>query len=176
MRETIVRRTLICCSLVAVTAATLVGCSSDKSSGSSSSSSTVASSAAGVAATSASSAASADPATTKAVTDAYVKFFDGKTPADQKIAVVEKGDALAPVLQAQANNPQGQGTSATVSAVKLTDADHADVTYTLLIGGNPALADQAGKAVQDGGQWKIAAVTVCALMAMQANGAAVPGC
>jgi hypothetical protein len=82
--------------------------------------------------------ARADAATTKAITDVYTGFFGPSTPPDQKAALVQKGDVFLPILQAQAANPQSQGTSVTVSAVKLVDANNADVTYTLLMGGNPA--------------------------------------
>lgn len=187
MRDTFIRRTVACCGLVAVTAAAIVGCSDDKSSSSATSSSVAAatSSAASVASSAASAASSvvssaanagatADAATTQAITDVFTKFFDAKTPADQKTALVEKGDAFGPALQAQATNPQSQGLSATVSAVSLADPTHANVTYTLLLNGAPALPNQAGKAIQDGGQWKVAAATFCALVAMQ--GAPAPAC
>ena len=101
-------------------------------------------------------------------------FFDAKQPADKRAAAVEKGDVFAPVLAAQANNPQAQGTSATVSKVATVDAGHADVTYTLLMGGNPVLPDQSGQAVQENGQWKVAASTFCALLKLQ--GGTAPAC
>ncbi|NKY42688.1 hypothetical protein HGB45_04710 [Nocardia cerradoensis] len=161
------------CGIAVIAAATVTGCSDDKSDNASSTTTTAAAATTSAAAPAAGSSA-ADPATTKAVTDAYVLFFDAKQPADKRAAAVEKGDVFAPVLAAQAGNPQAQGTSATVSKVTTVDADHADVTYTLLMGGNPVLPDQAGQAVQENGQWKVAATTFCALLKLQ--GGTAPAC
>ncbi len=171
MRDTLFRRTAICCALLTVAASAVAGCSSSSNSSTSTTTTAAASSAA---ATSASAGTKADAATTKAITDVYTAFFDGKTPAAQKATLVEKGDVFAPVLQAQASNPQAQGTSATVSSVTLTDPTHAAVTYTILMGGNPVLPNQNGQAVQDGGQWKVASATFCQLMTLQ--GGKSPAC
>ncbi|MQY18695.1 hypothetical protein [Nocardia macrotermitis] len=164
MRDTLFRRTAICAALVAVGASVLAGCGSSNSS---SSSSTTAAAASSAAATTASAGTKADAATTQAVTEVFTKFFDAKTSAADKATLVEKGDVFAPVLQAQASNPQAQGTSATVSAVTLSDPTHATVTYSIVMGGTPVLPNQTGKAVQDGGKWKVAAATFCQLLTMQ---------
>ncbi|WP_433621210.1 hypothetical protein [Nocardia sp. CA-120079] len=159
MRDSFLRTAAACCGLAVLAAAALTGCSDNDSSTAATTSAASSNATAAV--------AQADSATTKAVTDAYVTFFNGAAPADQRIAAVEKGQDFGPVLQAQSGNPQAQGTSATVSAVKLLDAAHADVTYTLLMGGNPVLPDQVGQAVKDGAQWKVAATTFCSLLALQ---------
>ncbi|MGW5377917.1 hypothetical protein ACWESM_21005 [Nocardia sp. NPDC003999] len=166
MRDSILRKAVACCGLAVVAAAALTGCGDDESTSSASSTS----------AAPATSAApgQADAATTKAITDVYTSFFSASTPPDQKAAQVQKGDVFLPILQAQAGNPQSQGTSVTVSAVKLVDANNADVTYTLLLGGNPVLPNQTGQAVKDGGQWKVATSTFCALMTLQ--GGTSPAC
>ncbi|WP_280367428.1 hypothetical protein [Nocardia wallacei] len=166
MRDSILRRAAICCGAALVAAVALTGCGSDDES-------TDASSSTSAAATS-SAAAQADPATTKAVTDVYTTFFAGTTPPQDKAAVVQNGDVFRPILDAQAANPQAQGTTVTVAAVKPVDADHADVTYTLLIGGNPMLPDQTGQAVREAGKWKVATATFCALLAIQ--GGTSPAC
>ncbi len=173
MRNKMIRGAAGLCGIAVIAAATVTGCSDDKSDNASSTTTTAAAATTSAAAPAAGSSA-ADPATTKAVTDAYVLFFDAKQPADKRAAAVEKGDVFAPVLAAQAGNPQAQGTSATVSKVTTVDADHADVTYTLLMGGNPVLPDQAGQAVQENGQWKVAATTFCALLKLQ--GGTAPAC
>ncbi|WP_040699760.1 hypothetical protein [Nocardia vinacea] len=164
MRVPSLRAVAASCGLVVVAAAALTGCSGDDSSATAPTS----------AVSSSAAAAQADPATVKAVTDAYVTFFNGAATADARIAAVEKGQVFAPVLQAQAGNPQAQGTSATVSAVKPLDATHADVTYTLLVAGNPVLPDQLGQAVKDGSQWKVTAETFCGLLVLQ--GGQSPAC
>ncbi|MQY25143.1 hypothetical protein [Nocardia aurantia] len=177
MRAPIIRHTMTAIACLAVATAALSGCSDDKSDSSSATSSAVATSAAaGSSAASSGSAAAADPATTKAITDAFVGFFNGTAPAASRAALVEKGDQFAPVLAATASNPQAQATSVTVAGVTLKDATHADVKYTLNMAGNPVLPDQTGQAVKDGDSWKVAATTFCALLALQGGGAAVPAC
>ncbi|MDO3646913.1 hypothetical protein [Nocardia mangyaensis] len=166
MRNTLRRKAMACCGLVAVAVVTVVGCGSDDEEASSPSTSS--------AVTTSAEAAAADPATVESITDAYLLFFDGKAPADQKVAMVEKGAEFTPLLEAQAANPQAQSTSVTVGGVKLIDADNADVTYSLLMNGAPVLPDQTGQAVREGGQWKVAAATYCALMAIQ--GGTSPAC
>ncbi|WP_063905976.1 hypothetical protein [Nocardia kruczakiae] len=172
MRNKMIRGAAGLCGIAVIAAATVTGCSDDKSDDTATT--TTAAAATTSAAAPAAGSSAADPATTKAVTDAYVLFFDAEQPADKRAAAVEKGDVFAPVLTAQAGNPQAQGTSATVSKVTTVDAGHADVTYTLLMGGNPVLPDQAGQAVQENGQWKVAATTFCALLKLQ--GGTAPAC
>ncbi|MBY8859807.1 hypothetical protein K7711_25290 [Nocardia sp. CA2R105] len=172
MRDTLFRRTAMCAALVTVGASVLAGCGSSNST---TSSSTTAAAASSAAATTSSAGTKADAATTQAITEVFTKFFDAKTSAADKATLVEKGDAFAPVLQAQASNPQAQGTSATVSAVTLDDPTHATVTYSIVMGGNPVLPNQAGKAVQDAGKWKVAAATFCQLMTMQGGKSAACG-
>ncbi|WP_280293636.1 hypothetical protein [Nocardia abscessus] len=169
MRSSFSRTATACFGMVLVATAALTGCSSDDE-GSDATSTT--SAATRTAATPA-AAAPADAATAKAVTDAYTSFFDPATPAEQRLATLEKGDAFAPTIQAQAAGPQS-GTSVTVSGVKLVDPTHAEVTYTLLLGGNPVLPNQIGSAVQDNGRWKVAATTFCSLLKLQ--GATAPVC
>ncbi|RDI56132.1 hypothetical protein [Nocardia mexicana] len=164
MRDLIIRRSAVCCGALLVAAAALTGCGSDDESSTTATPSAATSAAAG----------QADAATTKAVTDVYTAFFSGSTPPQQKAATVQKGDVFLPILEAQAANPQAQGTSVTVAGVKLGDPDHADVTYTLLVGGTPMLPDQTGQAVKESGQWKVATSTFCALLAIQGGNS--PAC
>ncbi|WP_433761321.1 hypothetical protein [Nocardia sp. CA-135398] len=163
MTHLFVRRVLATAGAMAVVSATVIGCSS--SNDDSASSTTTATSAAAAQATSA-RADSNDPAV-KEITDAFVAFFDGKTPADTKADLVENGSTFAPTLAAQASSPMAAGSTATVSNVKLDDSTHASVTYTVLINGNPALPNQAGKAITVDGKWKVAAATYCGLLKLQ---------
>ncbi|WP_329407874.1 hypothetical protein OG563_37425 [Nocardia vinacea] len=169
MRIPLLRSVAACCGSMIVVGIALTGCSSDDDAATT----TTTSVAAKPSTAAASAGTPADAATTTAVTDAYIGFFDAATPADQRLARLEKAEAFAPALQAQASSPQGQGTSVTVSSVKLTDPTHAAVTYTLLLGGNPVLPDQAGIAVKEGEQWKIAASTFCSLLTLQGGTASV---
>jgi hypothetical protein len=106
---------------------------------------------------------------TQAVTDVFKRFFDGSTSADQKIALLQNGQAFAATIKAQADSPMAKSTSATVAGVTSTDADHANVTFSILFGGKPALADQQGSAVRESGSWKVTAGTFCTLLTLEGN-------
>jgi hypothetical protein len=147
------QKILKACGATAITVAALTGCTSTESS----------------------TTAAPDQLETQAVTDVFVKFFAGQTPPDQKATLVENGATFAPALQAlQGQNPAANTTTATVSNVKLNDPNHADVTYSLMLGANPVLPNQQGKAVREGDQWKVAAATFCEVSALQ--GGTPPGC
>ena len=51
----------------------------------------------------------------------------------------------------------GKLASVSVSAVTITSPTTADVTYTILVGGTPALPNQPGKAVLQDDVWKVSA-------------------
>ena len=54
--------------------------------------------------------------------------------------------------------------SGRVEAVRALDDTHVSVTYTVLHGGRPAYANQAGIAVKVDGRWLVSRETVCALL------------
>jgi hypothetical protein len=111
---------------------------------------------------------SADAATTTAVTTAFVTFYNGQAPIDQRLALLQNADTFKQALASQASSPIIGQTSATVSAVSLTSPTQARVTYTISLSGTPALTNQTGIAVNDGGTWKVAAATFCGLLGLQA--------
>ncbi|MFI5720390.1 hypothetical protein [Nocardia sp. NPDC051750] len=168
MRTLRFRRTTSLFGLIALTAAAVIGC------GDSDENAAAATSA--PAATSSAAPAAASPETKKEITNAFVTFFDGKADPATRAGLVEKGDEFAPFLQGMAADPRAQGTSVTVSAVEVVDDKTADVTYTLLLGGNPVLPDQSGQAIKEGDTWKVASMTFCALLAVQGTGEAIPAC
>ncbi|MGW5071778.1 hypothetical protein [Rhodococcus sp. NPDC004095] len=171
MRVSTSRRALAACGFVAVLAASVTGCSSDSDDDATAATTTT------KAAATTTAAAAADPAATKEITDAYVAFFNGTTPPAARAGLVENGATFQPALEAMAADPQASATTATVAKVTTTDATNADVTYTLLMGGNPVLPDQGGQAVKQDGTWKVAAATFCALLSIQGGGGALPpGC
>ena len=172
MRNTITRRALAACGFAAIVAATVTGCSDDE--GSSDATTTTAASASEE--TTAAQAAAGDEATNKEISDAFVNFFNGQNPPQQRAALVENGATFAPMLEGMKANPRASGTSATVTGVKTVDANNADVTWTLNLNGAPVMPDQTGQAINDGGTWKVSAATFCALLAIQGGGGPTPGC
>ncbi|WP_058853751.1 hypothetical protein [Nocardia jinanensis] len=168
MRSSRTRRSAAIFGLIALTATAVIGCGDSEDDAAAATSAPAAASSAAPAA--------ASPETEKEITDAFVTFFNGTAPAATRAGLVEKGDAFAPMLEGMAADPRASGTSVTVSAVELVDDKTADVTYTLLLGGNPVLPDQSGQALKEGDKWKVAAMTFCALLAVQGSGEPNPAC
>jgi len=120
----------------------------------------------------------ADPAKAKAeITANWEKFFDPATPQATAASLLQNAAQLQQALEvaAKAKKP-GQELSAKVKDVTFTSPTEATVTYDLLINGSPVLAGSTGKAVLDGGTWKVSQVTFCTLTALAASGQPVPGC
>ncbi|CAL9322317.1 hypothetical protein SUDANB51_01730 [Streptomyces sp. enrichment culture] len=127
--------------------------------------------------TSAPASAPADRAAAEAeIKQNWQKFFDPKTSAQDKVAVLENGDRMAPVLEAFSGDARGGQVQAQVTKVEFTSATEADVTYTLTLKGATALPDASGTAVEQDGTWKVSAKTLCALVQLSGNASPVPGC
>jgi hypothetical protein len=105
-------------------------------------------------------------------------FFDGKTSADQKVALLQNGQQFQAVIQAQAGSAIARSAGATVSNV-VVNGSQATVTYTVTLGGQPALTDQRGQAVLEGGSWKVSDASFCQLLVLENGGSAAglpPAC
>ena len=111
--------------------------------------------------------ASAGGSATAAITSDWQKFFAGTTPAAAKIALLQNGQQFASVIQAQASSAIAQATQAKVTAVKVTSPTTADVTYSIVQGGQVALPGQKGQAVLVGGVWKVSAPSFQALLKLE---------
>ncbi|MEV5973298.1 hypothetical protein [Streptomyces sp. NPDC051921] len=117
----------------------------------------------------------ADPVAAKAeITKNWTAFFDPKTPAAERVELLENGEQMAPVLAAFSGDKNAAMTSAKVTGVEFTSPTNANVTYDLLVGGNPALPDAKGTSVLQNDTWKVSVTTLCGLV--QLSGATVPGC
>jgi hypothetical protein len=104
---------------------------------------------------------------TAAITSAWQTFFAGTTPAASKIALLQNGQQFASVIQAQAGSPLAKATQAKVTAVKVVSPAMADVTYSIVQGGQVALPNQQGQAVLEGGVWKVSAPSFQALLKLE---------
>lgn len=105
----------------------------------------------------------------------WIKFFNGKTSAQQRISLLENGDQFAQVIQGMSQSATAQQTSATISNVKLgNSATTASVTYTIELNGKPVLNNQQGTAVLQNGTWKVSDAAFCQLL--QLSGTAPPNC
>lgn len=153
----------------------LAACSSASSSSSSSTSAAASSSSSGSPAAAATQSTAQTP-TQKTIAANWTEFFNPKVPSAQRAALLEDGPQLAAAVSAQAKSSTAASTSAKVLSVTVTSATQAKVVYDLLIGGTPALSNQAGAAVLQAGTWKVSAASFCGLLALQSGGstAALP--
>lgn len=108
-----------------------------------------------------------------AVTKAFVSFFSGTTPAAEKLKLVQHGSAFAAVVNKQAGSALAKGTTVKVAQVRLTTPTSASVTYTILLAGKPALKNQVGIAVKQGGTWVVGATTFCNLLKLEQSAPAI---
>jgi hypothetical protein len=172
---------------VAVSAVTIAACSSGGGSSSGSSASASASapattSAAPAPATSASASGSASGGTGgSAATMAQIKsdweaFFNPKTPVAKRISLLQNGSAFASIIKAQASSSLASSATSSVSAVTVESPSQAKVTYSILVGGTPALKNQPGVSVYQDGVWKVGDQSFCALLTLENSGKAPSAC
>jgi hypothetical protein len=170
-------------SVLAATGLALTACSS---SGGSSGSTTPATTGGSSASQSSAPAAGGEPTSgsgaVAAIKKNWATFFDAKTPTQRRIGLLQNGDKLATVIKAQSSsNPLAASASAKVSHVALTGTNQASVTYSIFVGGQPALPNQPGVSVYQDGRWKVGLVSFCALLKIENAGkssglpAACPG-
>ena len=121
-----------------------------------------------------SAAGAIDPAAKAAITKAYLTFFNPKSPEGESLADLQHGNLFKAAVESQASTSQAQGASVKVAAVRLLSEKVAEVTFTIYIGSQAVLPNTKGKAVLEGGKWKLAAETFCALLKLE--GAAPAAC
>jgi hypothetical protein len=155
-------------SQIALACALGAGLAACSSSGSSAPSSSTASSSAPA------SSASASPATGSAavqkITANWTAFFDAKTPTATRISLLQNGPTFASIIKAQAGSGLAATATAKVTKVVVTSPTQAKVTYSILVGGQPALAGQSGVAVYEGGIWKVGVASFCGLLNLEFAG------
>lgn len=130
-------------------------------------------------ATSAAPSASATGGSSAAVAEIktnWEAFFSPKTPAAKRISLLQNGQAFASVIKAQSGSSLASSASASVSSVTVISPAQAKVTYSVLLGGTPALKNQPGVAVLQNGIWKVGDQSFCALLTLENNGKAPSVC
>ncbi len=103
-------------------------------------------------------------------------FFNPKTPVTQRVNLLQNGSAFASIIKAQAGSPLASEATSTVSAVTVESSTQAKVTYSILVGGSPALKNQPGVSVFQDGIWKVGDQSFCALLTLENNGKAPSAC
>ncbi|HET9850292.1 MAG TPA: hypothetical protein VFP35_01570 [Candidatus Saccharimonadales bacterium] len=104
----------------------------------------------------------------------WVKFFNGATPAQQKVALLQNGQQFSQVIDAQAQSPAAKATTATVSSVAINTPSSATVTYTIYQNKQAVLSKQTGQAVLQNGTWKVSDGAFCNLLGL--SGQVPPNC
>ena len=180
MRFHLLARRIAAPALGLALAATMAACSSSSTTTAASPSSAPPSSApasspaAGSSPTAGSTAASGNA--TALVTANWVAFFDGKTSAAKKIALLENGQKFASVINAQAGSGLAGSAGAKVTAVVVNSPTKATVSYDITLSGTTALANQTGTAVYQNGTWKVGDVSFCQLLKLENAGTAPSVC
>jgi hypothetical protein len=159
-----IQQILLACALAAGVAA----CSSSSNNSGSGATSAPASSA--PASSGGGSAAAAQIATN------WTTFFDAKTPVAKRVALLQDGQKFATIIKSQAGGGLAASATAKVTKVTVQSPNQAKVTYSILIGGSPALANQTGVAVKEGGTWKVGLASFCGLLTLENNGTAPSAC
>ncbi len=115
-------------------------------------------------------AAPSSSSATAVIAANWTAFFNAKTPVTKRVSLLQNGQAFAPVIKAQAGSGLASQASAKVIKVTQVSATQAKVTYSILVGGQPALSDQTGVAVYSGGTWKVGIASFCGLLALENSG------
>ncbi len=156
--------------LVCALAAGIAACSS----GSNSSGSGASSSPSSAPSSSASAASSASPVSssgaTAAITADWEAFFSPKTPVAKRVSLLQDGQTFQSVIKSQAGSGLAASATSKVTKVTLVSPTQAKVTYSILLGGQPALSNQAGVAVKQGGTWKVGVASFCGLLTVENSG------
>jgi hypothetical protein len=99
----------------------------------------------------------------------WATFFNINTPTAKRVALLQDGQALAPVLAAQSKITLAQGSAAKAKSVTLTGTSQASVVYDILLQGHVALAHQVGVAIYQNGVWKVGLASFCGLLKLEAT-------
>jgi hypothetical protein len=165
----VARRVLQQILLVGALAAGLAACSSSSNSSSSGASSSPSSApSASAPASSASPASSSGAASTIAAN--WATFFSAKTPVAKRVSLLQDGQTFQSIIRSQAGSGLAASATAKVTKVTMVSSTQAKVTYSILIGGQSALANQAGVAVLQDGTWKVGLASFCGLLATENGG------
>jgi hypothetical protein len=157
--------------LVCAVGVALAACGSSGGSSSSSPAASPSSSSAAPASSAATSAsAPAGSAAAQEIAANWTAFFNAKTPVAKRISLVQNGQVFASVIKGQAGSGLASQATAKVTKVTITSPSQATVTYSILVGGQPALTNKTGIAVLQAGTWKVGLASFCGLLALENGG------
>jgi hypothetical protein len=94
-------------------------------------------------------------------------FFSASTPTAKRVALLQNGSQFASLIAAQAKSSLASAASAKVNSVTGITANRADVNYSIVVSGTPALSNQKGVAVNENGTWKVGDQSFCGLLQLE---------
>jgi hypothetical protein len=158
--------------LVCAAGFALAACGSSSSSSSTSPAASPSSSSAAPASSAASSASApaGSSAAAQEIAANWTAFFNAKTPVAKRISLLQGGQVFASVIKGQAGSGLASQATAKVTKVTITSPTQATVTYSILVGGQPALTDRTGIAVLQDGTWKVGLASFCGLLSIENGG------
>jgi len=159
--QPITHRSLLLPAAVAAIGLALAGCGSSSPKAGSSPSATPSASSPGTAGSPAGGAAEA------AIKKNWEAFFSAKTAVPQRVGLLQDGSEFASLISEQAKNSLAASASAVVNSVSGVTSSQATVHYTIDVAGTPALANQKGVAVNQGGTWKVGTASFCGLLQLE---------
>jgi hypothetical protein len=108
-----------------------------------------------------------DSAEAAKVRQVYTRFVDPAVPVSQKVALIQGGAVFLPAMQAASTSQYAKTVTIKITSITVNSANRATVVFNVLLSGSPVVTNQKGYAVQEGGQWKVAGITFCGLLAAQ---------
>jgi hypothetical protein len=106
----------------------------------------------------------------KTIAANWTAFFNPKTPVAKRVSLLQDGSQFASIIRAQAGGGLAAAASAQVTKVTVISTSQAGVTYNILLDGQPALKNQSGTAVFQGGTWKVGVQSFCGLLSLENSG------
>ena len=110
------------------------------------------------------------------ITANWEKFFSASTPTSQRVALLENGSAFSSAISAFSQLPLASGIAAKVTAVTVTSATQAAVTYNIVSGSTNLLSGQKGTSVYQDGTWKVGDGSLCGLFHLIPGGTIPAAC
>jgi hypothetical protein len=160
--QLITHRVLLLPAIAAAIGLALAGCSSGSAPKTGSTSSATSSPS-----SSSSGSSGGSSSAESAIKTNWVAFFSSKTPLSQRVSLLQDGSQFASLISAQSKNSLASSASATVNKVTDVTSSQATVIYSIDVAGTPALTNQKGVAVDQGGTWKVGTASFCGLLQLE---------
>ncbi len=100
-------------------------------------------------------------------------FFAASTPMPTRVSLLQNGQQFNQVMSAEFSQLSNEKPSVTINSITFPNKTTADVNYTILLNGQPALKNQTGEVVLVNNKWLIGDSTLCQLLSMSGTTPAI---